>query len=256
MSSILSPIKVVTYNIHKGMSPLNRYVRLYSIATALQQLDIDTIFLQEVQGDNRHRTKKFLNFPSLAQHNFLAEALALNATYGKNALYADKHHGNAILSRFPLGINHNLNISVNNHEQRGILHCSFKPYIWPVKVVSLCAHLNLLHHDRVKQYHALIDYINNKIDPDLPLILAGDFNDWHNKASAVLRQELGLTEAHIHKFGAPAKTFPAKMPVLTLDRIYVRHLLPLQTEVLNGIVWRDLSDHLPLCTTLVLNLKK
>ena len=254
MSSILPPIKVVTYNIHKGMSPLNRHVRLYSIAIALQQLDADVIFLQEVQGSHQQRSKKFLQFPEKGQHDFLAQALALNSTYGKNALYPHKHHGNAILSRFPLGTNHNLNISVNAHENRGILHCSFKPYPWPVKVVGLCAHLNLLHHDRMKQYQKLIRYVEENIDSGLPLILAGDFNDWHNKASEVLYKELGLEEVFIHKFSSPAKSFPAKMPILSLDRIYVRHLIPLQADVHADIPWNNLSDHLPLSASLLLNI--
>ncbi len=253
MSSILPPIKIATYNIHKGMSPLNRHVRLYSIAMALNQLDADAIFLQEVQGNNEKRTQKFLQFPEKAQHDFLAQALAMNSTYGKNAHYPYKHHGNAILSRFPLGVRHNVDISVNSREHRGVLHCSFKPYPWPIKVVGLCAHLNLLHHDRLKQYHKLIDYIKKNIEPELPIILAGDFNDWHNKASDVLYRELNLQEVFIHKFGTPAKSFPAKMPILSLDRIYVRHLLPLQADVHTQSPWTNLSDHLPLTTSLILN---
>lgn len=254
MASILPPIEIVTYNIHKGMSPLNRHVRLYGIASALANLDADVIFLQEVQGSNEKREQKYLQFPGKAQHDFLGQALGMKSTYGKNALYPNKHHGNAILSKFPLNEAFNVDISVNTMEHRGILHCNFKPYPWSVKVAGLCAHLNLLHHDRIKQYDKLIEYVNQHIEPSSPIILAGDFNDWHNKASDVLFKELGLNEVFIHKNGAPAKSFPAKMPVLHLDRIYVRHLLPLQTQVYSQPPWSGLSDHLPIGTSLLLNL--
>jgi hypothetical protein len=42
----------------------------------------------------------------------------------------------------------------------------------------LCAHLNLLARDRRKQYANLVHYIEEAIAPDVPIILAGDFNDW------------------------------------------------------------------------------
>ncbi|WP_434778282.1 endonuclease/exonuclease/phosphatase family protein [Neisseria sp. Ec49-e6-T10] len=253
MSILLPPLKIVTYNIHKGMSALNRYVRLYSIAMALQKLDANIIFLQEVQGEHKKRARKYLYFPEKGQHDFLAQSLGLKATYGKNALYEHKHHGNAILSNLPLIDSHNLDISVNAMENRGILHCTFKPEGWPTEVVALCAHLNLLHHDRKKQYQYLIHYIQEKIDPKVPLILAGDFNDWQNKASDILQNELNLQDVFIHRHGAPAKSFPSRMPFFTLDRIYTRYLLPIHANVHTGIPWTNLSDHLPLSTSLILN---
>ncbi|WP_338059431.1 hypothetical protein [Aquitalea magnusonii] len=48
----MNPLKVTTYNIHKGMSPLNRHLRVEEIAQALETLSPDLLFLQEVQGKN------------------------------------------------------------------------------------------------------------------------------------------------------------------------------------------------------------
>ncbi len=44
------PITIATYNIHKGMSPLNRKVQISDMAQALESLKPDILFLQEVQG--------------------------------------------------------------------------------------------------------------------------------------------------------------------------------------------------------------
>ncbi len=50
-----SPIIIATYNMHEGMSALNRKVQVESMAEALQGLKSDVLFLQEVQGENLRR---------------------------------------------------------------------------------------------------------------------------------------------------------------------------------------------------------
>ncbi len=41
---------LTSYNIHKGMSPLNRQVKMQGIAQALESIESDVLCLQEVQG--------------------------------------------------------------------------------------------------------------------------------------------------------------------------------------------------------------
>jgi endonuclease/exonuclease/phosphatase family metal-dependent hydrolase len=48
----------------------------------------------------------------------------------------------------------------------------------------------------------------------------------------------------------PARTFPAGMPWLRLDRIYVRGFEVGKAEVMRGRMWARLSDHAPLVATL------
>jgi endonuclease/exonuclease/phosphatase family metal-dependent hydrolase len=50
----------------------------------------------------------------------------------------------------------------------------------------------------------------------------------------------------------PARTFPAAMPVLQLDRIYVRGFTVQSAQVLHGASWARLSDHAPLVAELSL----
>jgi len=82
------------------------------------------------------------------------------------------------------------------------------------------------------------------------LIVAGDFNDWSRKASNYLEDELGLYEVFETKEGKPARSYPAQMPVFTLDRIYVRDLNVLHVQRHVGSGWSRLSDHVALAARL------
>lgn len=248
----MTPIHLLSYNIHKGMSPLNRTVILQKIAQALANIPIDVLCLQEVQGQNLKRVLAFDEYPDSSQHDWFGEYLSLTPSYGANVRYPHGHHGNATLSRHPLDPMHNVNITVSRLEKRGVLHSEIYPPDWGVPVVVLNAHLNLLEKHRTKQYHAIADYIGGEIDKDKPLILAGDFNDWTKKSGDILGK-LGLQEVFIGTQGKYPATFPAKFPLLSLDRIYVRHLKVLSAQVYKGGVWAELSDHLPIGARVVLD---
>lgn len=240
------PITVTSYNMHKGMSALNRKVQLDSMAEALQSLNSDVLFLQEVQGQHLTRSSKLADFPDLPHYDVLGERLSFNRSYGKNAVFPQRHHGNAILSHLPIETRNNLNISVNKLEQRGVLHCEVLPEGWDIPLVCLCAHLNLREPDRAKQYQAIFEYVSRHIDAESPLIIAGDFNDWRQKSSLSLGKALNLEEVFVDAAGKRPKTFPARMPLLSLDRIYTRNLDIIDTQIHNNKHWQKLSDHLPL----------
>ena len=53
-----------------------------------------------------------------------------------------------------------------------------------------------------------------------------------------------MTEVSLARFGRAARTFPAMMPVLQLDRIYVRGFQVVASQVHRGKPWSKLSDHL------------
>ncbi|HAO60243.1 MAG TPA: hypothetical protein DCQ89_08060 [Psychrobacter sp.] len=245
-------ITITTYNIHKGMSPLNRQVVTQKIGQALKDINPDILCLQEVQGQNLKRMVKYNEYPNQSQHEWFGEFLDCSHSYGKNSEYDNGHHGNAVLSRHPLDPKHNINITVNKLEQRGVLHCEVWPLGWPEPVVVLCAHLNLLENDREKQYRAIAAYVNDTIDQSRPLILAGDFNDWKKNSCQKLADELNMSEAFMDVHSKLLPTFPAKMPVLSLDRIYVRNLKVKRAWVHKGKPWSDLSDHLPISAELCL----
>ncbi|WP_040631330.1 endonuclease/exonuclease/phosphatase family protein [Faucicola boevrei] len=250
---MLTPTFMITsYNIHKGMSPLNREVIIAPIAKALKQLNSDILCLQEVQGQNLKRMIKFNEFPEQSQHDWFGEYLQMSPNYGKNCEYPHGHHGNAVLSRFVLDPKHNMNISVNRLEQRGVLHCEILLPNATQPLTVLNAHLNLLERDRTKQYQAISDYIRHNIAPDAPLILAGDFNDWQQLSMDKLAKNLALQEVFQQHFGKLLPTFPARLPLLSLDRIYVKNLRVNQAWVHTGTPFDKLSDHLPISAELSL----
>ncbi len=247
-----TPITLTTYNIHKGMSPLNRLVKLQGIAEALKSVNPDIICLQEVQGQNLKRVLKYNEFPDQSQHEWFGEFLQYQNSYGKNVEYDHGHHGNAVLSRHPLDPKHNVNITVSRLEKRGVLHCEIVPQGWDMPIIVLNAHLNLMENDRNKQYQAITEYVNDTLDPAHPLILAGDFNDWKKLSCEKLGNYLNMQEAMLTHYGKLLPTFPARLPMLSLDRIYVRNLTVKKAWVHTGQPWASLSDHLPISATLSL----
>ena len=90
---------------------------------------------------------------------------------------------------------------------------------------------------------ALAEEIDRLVPHDHPLIIAGDFNDWRNHASEHLAARLDLTEVFHQLSGRPARSFPVAMPMLRLDRIYVRGLRAVNADVHYGAGWSKISDH-------------
>ena len=89
----------------------------------------------------------------------------------------------------------------------------------------------------------LCERVRLAVPADAPLVVAGDLNDWGGGAGTAIERGLGAIEAFKHIHGNHARSFPAWMPLLRLDRIYVRGLRPLTAECLTGAGWRSMSDH-------------
>ena len=100
----------------------------------------------------------------------------------------------------------------------------------------------------------MVDYVRNEIPPDAPLIIAGDFNDWRNQTGRTLDSELQIHDVfHLHG-GRLARSFPSRIPLLRLDRIYVRGFDVLHSSVHTGGNWQRLSDHAALSAQLEMNM--
>jgi endonuclease/exonuclease/phosphatase family metal-dependent hydrolase len=217
------------------------------IRESIQQFKADLVLLQEVVGEHEKHRNKITNEPSASQFEFLADGAWEHFAYGKNAVYDEGHHGNAILSLYPIKKWHNLDLSTNRWESRGLLHAQLEtPFKKKIHVMSL--HLDLLEKGRQKQIQKVCEYINKHTKPNDVVILGGDFNDWAEKASQRLVQEAGMSEAFWQLHGYHAKSFPSFMPLLPLDRVYCRNVKPITAQCLKGPVWKKLSDHLALFT--------
>ena len=245
-------LKIATYNIHKGYSQFKRRFVLHALRERLHDLDADIVFLQEVQGADRRNRRRHHFDGAHPQHEFLAHESWLHHAYGKNSVYDSGHHGNAILSRYPILKWDNQDISAHRFESRGVLHCEMAIPGSEKILHCLCVHLGLFSRGRNQQMEELVKRVQSIVPPDAPLIIAGDFNDWNNQARHLLAQPLNLHEAFDVKSGKLARSYPCVFPVLRMDRIYVRGLGVQQVEVHAHSPWDKISDHAALSATLIL----
>jgi len=291
-------LSVASFNIHKGFSPFNARLTVHELRERLRSLGPDIVFLQEVQGAHSGHAARHGNWPAAAQHDFLAEDVWPQAAYGSNVVHGLGHHGNAILSRFPIEYAHNQDVTHLRFERRGLLHCTLRlpprddgseattgatladqaPPAAPAAITPrdsaqssaagtpdavqaaapgellhcVCVHLSLFAHSRRRQMSALADYLESAIAADAPLIIAGDFNDWRNDGERVLARRLGLGEV-FSSGGRPARSFPARLPLLRLDRIYVRGFSVEQAGLQFVEHGLRVSDHAALSARLLRN---
>ncbi|MGE4133685.1 MAG: endonuclease/exonuclease/phosphatase family protein [Bdellovibrionales bacterium] len=233
-------IRILTYNMHKGFCFYSRQYVLRELREAIRQVNADIVFLQEVMGVHPEEIKG--NHID-SQFEYLADSIWPHFAYGKNAVYSSGHHGNSILSKYPIVEYENINVSTNPFERRGLLHAQVKLEGNEKNLHLVCLHLDLLKRGRDRQLTSLIERIQQTVPTESPLIVAGDFNDWQKKLSDPLFESAGLRECGIELRGEHPKTFPSWRPFLSLDRVYVRQLKPHHHEVLAGLPWSKMSDH-------------
>jgi len=243
-------LRIATFNIHKGVTSFNARLVLHEQRELIRRLQADIVFLQEVRGAYSHHQRRFSKWPDESQHEFLADSIWQDFAYGKNAVYPAGHHGNAILSKFPIVSTENIDISAHDAEQRGMLHCQIQIPGWERDLHCICVHLGLFARWRRSQLFALRERIASLIPPQAPLIIAGDFNDWRVKAGQVLAEGMHLREVFEQVRGKSARSFPSVLPMFRLDRIYTRGFSVQQVEVHDGAAFARVSDHAALSANL------
>ncbi len=134
---------------------------------------------------------------------------------------------------------------MQGHEARGLLHCILDLPQEPAGLHAICVHLGLRESHRRQQLQLLGALIEEHVPEAAPLVVAGDFNDWRMRGHREL-ERWGLEEVFVCANGSPARTYPARWPLLRLDRIYARNARGHQALVLPARPWSHLSDHAPL----------
>lgn len=245
-------LRVATYNIHKGVRGVGPRKRLeiHNLGLGIEALDADLVCLQEVRLYHHRDALRFdhtwLGWPEQGQAEFLAPE-GYEVAYRSNAVTRGGEHGNALLSRWPIGRVGHHDVSDHRFEQRGLLHV---PVHWQgVEVHVVVAHFGLIHRSRVRQVERLAEYIATAVPAHAPLLVAGDFNDWSERLDAPMAAS-GLRRALADGGERAQRTFPSRVPVFALDRVYTRGMACVSALVPRHSGWVRMSDHLPLLVEL------
>ncbi len=237
----MTSIRILSVNANAGLDVTRRRYVLPALRDAIHAVDADIVCVQEVLGEHVLHAQRHPGSPHITHNEYLAGTRWPHSAYGCNAVFADGNQGNALLSKFRFTESHNHDVSIGSHEPRGLLHAVLRlPQRRHLHVINV--HLGLLESHRLHQIARLCRFIESDIPDDAPLIVAGDFNDWRKHGHAALRNT-GLREVFEDATGRLARTFPARLPLLPLDRIYLRNATARNVDVLSMRPWSHLSDH-------------
>ncbi len=229
-------LRVATYNVH-GCVGRDSQRSAERVAAVASEVEAHVVALQEV--DSRGRPA---GTPD--QLEVLAQALGMGAVAGPTMTGADGDYGNAVLTTLPVRSIRPLDLSVSGAEPRGALIVELSFAGAPVHVISL--HLGLQRGERRIQLERLFAALDAL--PAGPVVVAGDFNEWWPQGPVLrrLRRRFGRSPA-------PA-SFPARLPVLALDRIWVHPEGSITRLVAHrSPLARRASDHLPVVAELAVS---
>ena len=220
------PLTIATYNIHSAIG-VDRRFSPQRIANVLQEIGADIIALQEVP----------LGGPRVSDVlAYLQGATGFFAAPGPTVRFPQGLYGNAVLSRFPIDKIRTIDLSFGRCEPRGALDADVVCHGHPLRIVA--AHLGLRFGERRWQIRRLLETFDTD---EMPVVLMGDINEW-----LLWGRALRWLTSHFQKAPAPP-TFPSRLPVFSLDRIWIRpHHRLVQVRAHATPLARIASDHLPL----------
>jgi endonuclease/exonuclease/phosphatase family metal-dependent hydrolase len=235
-------LRVVTFNIRHGRGR-SGVVDLGRTADTLTALGADVVCLQEV---DRHFSERS---DWADQATELAERLGMTAAYGvalrRAAVDAGRparDYGNALLTRSPV---------------RGyrVVALPGRPRSEP-RSMLIAESVNGLHvacvhlqHDSTAARAEQIAVIVRELPPDVPVVLAGDFNATPDAPElSVLRER--FVDCWQRSGRGRGATFPSRFPLRRID--YVMASAGLR-PVAAVVVPTDTSDHRPLVVDLVVD---
>jgi endonuclease/exonuclease/phosphatase family metal-dependent hydrolase len=231
------PLRVVTYNVHRcrGLDGRTRPARIVEV---LREVSADIIALQEVVSCEDGTAEK-------NQARYIAETLGVNYLLGENRKLRGGAYGNVVLSRFPMRVVKNYDLSIEGYERRGCLHIDVAVEEAVVHVFNV--HLGTDFLERRHQGRRLADVeILRQAGLTGPRLLLGDFNEW---TPGLTTRLLGshLKSVDIKKHLRRRRTYPGVLPFMHLDHIYHDDTLELEALKLHRTRKALVaSDHLPL----------
>ena len=219
-------IRFLTWNVH-GCVGRDGVCDPDRVARVLEAAQPDISALQEI--DNR--TTKAARDP----FSYFGQLFGWTSVAARTLTARDGHYGHIVLSRWPIESLGEIDLSVRWREPRkAIVGAVQSP---AGRIIVIAAHLGLLPFERRRQFARLKTRLESI--PDRPLVVLGDFNDFPGR---------GLAERNLCPPLTPTPelaTYPSRLPLLPLDRIWFSDPLRLTTIATLRDAGRA-SDHLPL----------
>jgi endonuclease/exonuclease/phosphatase family metal-dependent hydrolase len=241
MTADPGPLRLLTYNIHKGID-MNRRLRLDRVAELIKHYDADVVLLQEVlvgarAGGYRHQGEELA-----VACDYPHQVTAVNHRYRHAGGY-----GNATLSRLPILNSRNLDLTIGGKKRRGCLHTFLDLGRGTGRLRVFNLHLGLSAAERALQVDRLLSFAplaSNQ--PGQPQFVVGDFNDWRNLLEPRFFAPRGFLCATRHQRRFGLRTFPSYSPVGALDKVFVRGVKTIHKALVSRMRAAQVaSDHLP-----------
>jgi endonuclease/exonuclease/phosphatase family metal-dependent hydrolase len=217
---------------------MDRRVRPGRIVDVLSEVGADIIALQEVLSiEGRGREAD--------QARFIAEELDCDFAFGETQRLKGGRYGNLILTRFPIHIHRNYDITMGGRQPRGCLRTDVRLDAATLHIFNV--HFGTAFFEHRAQARRLFDErIINHEELSGARIVLGDFNEWlRGSVSRTLRSHLEWADIRHHLRWS--RTYPGVLPLLHLDHIYFDPALRLERLHLHkGRKTIIASDHLPL----------
>ena len=232
-------VRVATYNIHKCRG-LDRRISPERIAAVIAELDADVIAIQEILDVQNGR-------PEFDQSRRIHRELkGYVRCFGENRTLHGGPYGNMTLSRFPIRVCHNYDVTWRHRERRGCLRTDLLVAEGVVLHV-FNVHLGTGFIERRHQARKLLaEDVLNRREFHGPRIVVGDFNEWTRGLASRLMAN-SFEEIDPRKYLRPPRTYPGVLPFLHLDHFYFdRHLSLKGFHVHRSRTALMASDHLPL----------
>ncbi len=231
-------LRVVTWNIHKGIGT-DRAYRIERTLDVLRAVDADVVCLQEVDElvprSSLHR-----------QGEMLARELGYaHWALGLNVAVKGGHYGNCTLSKRPLHVSRNVDLSIPFKKRRGGLVTRIDGRAGSHWVVAN-VHLGLLHLERKIQMRAILANVLGEAGEHEPVLVVGDSNDWSNRLHPGIAGPAGFHLARPPEWAnGGIKTYPSRRPLVALDKMFFRAPAELRSVTCFAAA-SEASDHLPL----------
>lgn len=230
-------MRLLSYNIHKGIGGFDRRYRLERIIAVIEEQNPDFICLQEV--DQNVRRSKFHHQAQLLAEHFKATA----HMHQLNVRVRDGGYGNLLLSRWRFESHHQVSLRFGRRKPRGAQLAVVETPEGSLHLVHW--HLGLAEKERHWQVRHLLEHPLFREAEDLPIIVAGDSNDWRNTLGKGPFAEHGF--AHITAPISRFRSFPAYAPLGSLDKAFTRGSVFVRgAHLIRTKLARQASDHLPL----------